>query len=187
MTSSSAARSRSGYAGLPCCRSPWCSYCAGRQWTAPPRRVVAAGWLVSRRRGARCLQGPYAAAPLAAVTDPALLAVTLDSDYGRYLVVRCCSPPPAPAARRARTCRPGSATPRRWDALALPITWIGTGHTNTAGGPAQMSVSIAHLVAIAAWFGGLALLATCVLPASARLPGTEVGPVVRFSGWRPRP
>jgi len=177
----------SGYAGLALLAgSLWVFVlCWPGGWTARrARRVVAAGWLVSvvGAAGSLLLQGPYAAGrPLAAVTDPALLAVTLDSDYGRYLVVRLgllasaggllLAAPRLPARVRDATAL-GCG-------LALPITWIGTGHTNTAGGPAQMSVSIAHLVAMAAWFGGLALLATCVLPASARLPGTEVGPVVR--------
>lgn len=177
----------SGYAGLALLAGTLCVFvlCWPGGWAARrARRVVTAGWLVSLAgaAGSLLLQGPYAAGrSVAGVADPTLLAVTLDTDYGRYMVARLVL---LAVAGGLLLAVPGLPTRVRDTAalgcgLALPATWIGTGHANTAGGPAQMAVDVAHLVAMSTWFGGLALLAICVLPASAGLPATEVGPAVR--------
>src|SRR5690606_18295597 len=63
--------------------------------------------------------------------------------------------------------------------VALPATWLGTGHTNTAGNPLDALADLAHLVAMASWFGGLAMLAICVLPRSANVPAEQAGQLLR--------
>lgn len=151
------------------------------------RRLVRAGWAGSAASAASVLllQGPYAAGrDLSATADPALLAATLDSGYGRYVLARLgllmlaallLSGPGAGWLARAPRLR---ATAALLLVVALPATWVGTGHTST-GGPVDMLVDTAHLVAMTGWFGGLVLLAVCLLPHSAAPPGAETGPALR--------
>jgi copper transport protein len=148
------------------------------------RRVVTIGWFASLAGAVAVLllEGPYTAGrPVTAATDPELLAATMDTDYGRYVLARLAlvvvaglllvaGPAWRPNVRRAAATGIG---------VALPVTWVGTGHANAAGNPVDMLAAVAHLVAMSAWFGGLALLATCLLPRSATLPVTEVAGVLR--------
>jgi copper transport protein len=141
------------------------------------RRVVAAGWAASLLGGVAVLllQGPYSAGrSLAAVTDPALLSATMDTDYGRYVAVRLALV--LAAAGLVLGFRKAGAVAL---AVALPATWIGTGHANTSGNPVDWLADLAHLVAMSSWFGGLALLAVCLLPRSANLPADEVSVALR--------
>lgn len=152
------------------------------------RRVVLVGWLASLIGGVASLllQGPYTAGrSLASLFDPRLLGTTLGTDYGRYLVARLVLVAVVGALvvaghrlpARARAGAAGVA------GIALPITWLGTGHTNASGNPVDLVADVVHLVAMMSWFGGLVLLAICLLPRSANVPPEEIGPILRrFSG-----
>lgn len=151
------------------------------------RRVLLAGWVASLAGGAAVLllQGPYGAGrSLAGAADPALLSATMDTDFGRYVVIRLGLVGVAgvlllsgllhqPAWHRART------TAAVLVAVGLPVTWVGTGHANTADNLLDPAAEVIHLVAMSAWFGGLALLATSLLPRSADLAPAEVAAGVR--------
>lgn len=152
------------------------------------RRLVRLGWLVSLAGAVAVLllQGPYSAGrTLAGIADPALLSATLDTDYGRYAVARLVLVAVAAGllfgdwrgrGHRLRTAGAGLVT------VGLPVTWIGTGHANTSDNPLDQIADIVHLIAMSTWFGGLAILAICLLPRSAALPAAEVtGAVRRFS------
>lgn len=148
------------------------------------RRILTAGWLASAAGGVAVLllQGPYAAGrPLSAATDPVLLSATLDSDYGRYVLVRLGLVAAsavlvfAPHRLPARVRQAGAVLV----GLGLPVTWVGTGHTNASGDPLAVVADVAHLVAMTSWFGGLLLLATCVLPRSSTLSRAQVTPLLR--------
>lgn len=146
------------------------------------RRVLITGWVASLTSAVAVLllQGPYGAGrAITDIAEPALLSATLDTDYGRFVL-----------ARIALVLAAGGliflAVPARWRTraalalgVALPATWLGTGHTNASGNPIDSLADLSHLVAMSSWFGGLALLATCVLPKSARLPVEQVGPLLR--------
>jgi copper transport protein len=169
-----------GYAGLALLAGAlvvlgWCW--PGGWANRRARRVLAAGWVASLLGAVAVLllQGPYSAGrSLVAVTDPALLSATMDTDYGRYVAVRLALV--LAAAGLALGFRKAGAVAL---ALALPATWIGTGHANSSGNPVDWLADLAHLVAMSSWFGGLALLAVCVLPRATNLPADEVGTALR--------
>jgi copper transport protein len=148
------------------------------------RRLVTVGWGASLAGGVAVLllQGPYGAGrSLTHILDPALLAATVDSDYGRYLLVRL----GLVVAAAALVFAP-RREPTRWHSggalavgVALPTTWVGTGHAATSERALDTVADVAHLVAMSTWFGGLTLLLVCVLPRSAQLPTDEVGPMLR--------
>jgi copper transport protein len=148
------------------------------------RRLVTAGWGASLAGGVAVLlmQGPYAAGrSLAAVADPMLLSATMDTDFGRYVLVRLA----LVLAATALVFAPGRA-PAIWQrvgalavGVALPATWIGTGHANTSDSRLDAVAEVAHLVAMSTWFGGLALLLVCVLPRSSTPPAAEAGEMLR--------
>ncbi len=46
--------------------------------------------------------------------------------------------------------------------IALPATWVGTGHANAEPSAWAAAADTAHLAAMATWIGGLAFLAGCV-------------------------
>jgi copper transport protein len=169
------------------------------------RRVVAVGWVASVGGGlaSLLLEGPYGAGrSLSSIVDGELLATTLGTDYGTYVLARLglclaagsllLSRRPsevAPAAESATATTGSRLLPpeTRWrDGLALaigvalPATWVGTGHANTAGAVDTVA-DVAHLVAMSTWFGGLALLAICLLPRSTSsfLTAAEVGTALR--------
>jgi copper transport protein len=184
-----------GYAGLALLAGAlvvlgWCW--PGGWANRRARRVVAAGWVASLLGAVAVLllQGPYSAGrSLAAVADPGLLSATMDTDYGRYVAVRLALI--LAAAGLVLGYRKAGAIVL---GLALPATWIGTGHANTSGNPVDWLADLAHLVAMSSWFGGLALLAVCLLPRATSktppaplrgappppsLPAEEVGPALR--------
>jgi copper transport protein len=176
------------YAGLALLAGALMTFalCWPAGWTnRRARRVATAGWMASLAGAVAVLllQGPYSAGrSIAGIADPALLSATMDTDYGRYVLVRL-------ALVLAAGGLLVAAPPRRWRTgaavalgVALPATWLGTGHANTAGNPLDSVADLAHLVAMSSWFGGLALLALCVLPRSSALAADEVsGMLRRFS------
>jgi copper transport protein len=177
-----------GYAGLALFAGALLVFlwCWPGGWAHPrAQRVLRTGWAASVAAAAvvLLLQGPYAAGrSLVAVADPALLAGTLQTDFGRYVLARLALLAAAvvvvfgsPMVRRARL-RAAVALPL---AVALAVTWVGTGHTNTTGRWVDAAIDTAHLGAMAAWFGGLALLAVCLLPRSSTMPAAELTGVLR--------
>ena len=148
------------------------------------RKLVTIGWVASLAGGVAVLflQGPYGGGrPLADIVDLGLLSATLDLDFGRYLLFRL-GVVVAAAVLVFAPARP----PARWLAagalavsLVMPATWVGTGHANTSDNPLDAFAEVAHLIAMSTWFGGLALLVTCVLPRSSVLPAHEAGPMLR--------
>jgi copper transport protein len=148
------------------------------------RRLVRFGWAASLAGGVAVLllQGPYSSGRLLAdVADPALLSATLDTDYGDYLLARLAVVVAAAALAFAPRRQP--AAWQRAGALAvgvaLPITWVGTGHANASDNPLDAVAEVVHLLAMSTWFGGLALLVVCVLPRSSEVPAGEAGPMLR--------
>jgi copper transport protein len=148
------------------------------------RRLVTIGWAASLSGGVAVLllQGPYGAGrSLVSVTDPALLSATIDTDYGSFVLVRLALVVAA-AALVFRPLRPptaGHAAGALAVGLVLPATWIGTGHAATSDRVLDPVAEVAHLVAMSTWFGGLAILLTCVLPRSVVLPADEVATMLR--------
>lgn len=152
------------------------------------RRVVLAGWLASLAGGVAVLllQGPYSAGrSLAGVTDPELLSATLATDYGQYVVARLGLVAVAAGLLLVATrpqWRPVRVAGAAAVAVGLPVTWIGTGHANTSDNPLDAVAELVHLIAMTSWFGGLALLAICLLPRRSTVPAEQVpGAVRRFS------
>jgi copper transport protein len=178
-----------GYAGLALLAGVlvFLSLCWPAGWTnRRARRVAFAGWAVSLAGAVAVLllQGPYSAGrSLGELADPELLSTTLDTDYGRYVLVRLALVLIAggllfAAPRLARWRTPAALAV----GVALAATWRGTGHANAEGNPLDAIADLAHLVAMSSWFGGLALLAICLLPRGNGLPPSEVtGAVRRFS------
>jgi copper transport protein len=171
-----------GYAGLALLAGGvlFLFLCWPAGWThSRARRILLAGWLVSVSSAVAVLllQGPYAAGrTLGSVADPALLAATAATDFGRYVIARLVLLAlfiPLVALRRPQ-----------WTfvvpAAALPITWIGTGHANADASLLARLSDATHLAAMSAWFGGLAVLVAAVLPGLRPL-GEVAGAVTRFS------
>lgn len=154
------------------------------------RRFLLAAWLTSTLSALAMLaiQGPYAEGRgLGSIADPHLLTDTLGTDFGRYVGVRLglLAVGGILLGQLAR-----SAERPRWTlwvagglGAALSATWIGTGHANAdASWPARVSDAV-HLAAMAAWFGGLALLVGVLLSRTAGRPVAEVAAAAsRFSG-----
>jgi copper transport protein len=153
-----------------CWRGGWSS--------ARARRLVQVGWLgsVVAAVAVLLLQGPYVSGgSLRRLFDPDLVGATVDTGYGQLVLARL--------ALLVLTAgfllwRPAAAV-----ALTLPLTWAGAGHARAGSGVALAFVTdTAHLIAMAAWLGGLAMLFFCVLPAGRGLPAREASAVLpRFS------
>jgi len=178
-----------GYAGLALLAGgvAFLVLCWPAGWTRQrARRLLAAGWVLSAACAVAVLllQGPYAAGrTLAGLTDTRLLSATLGTDYGRSMVVRL-GLLVIGGALLLGTARAGErrATAALLLGLALPATWIGTGHANAQVSPLSAVADGTHLAAMASWFGGLAMLVACVLPRTAPEPVDAVaGVMVRFS------
>lgn len=148
------------------------------------RRLVRIGWAASLAGGVGVLllQGPYSAGrPLADLVDPALLSATLDTDFGDYVLARL-----AVVVAAAALVFAPRRSPAAWQragalavGVALPVTWLGTGHANTSDNPLDAVAEVVHLVAMSTWFGGLAMLVACVLPRSSPLSADEAGSMLR--------
>ncbi|HLT11376.1 MAG TPA: copper resistance protein CopC [Micromonosporaceae bacterium] len=151
-----------------------------------PRRLLTVGFAASLAGAVAVLllQGPYAAGrSLVDIFDPGLLSATVDTGYGAFVLVRLGLVLIAGGLALAASADRMPVQVR--DALALglglalPATWAGTGHAAT-GGVVDAVAETAHVVAMMAWFGGLAMLAICLLPRSAAaLDAAQVGPALR--------
>lgn len=140
-------------------------------------RVLAwAGWgaVVAGTMGTLLMQGPdvLAAGPLAAFTEPGLLSDVLVERFGQLHIARLAAllaVTPGLALSWASAAR--SSTRRGLGALAwvgfLAATWSLAGHAGTRS-PVAVSVLVdaVHLVAVAAWLGGLVVVATALLRAA---------------------
>lgn len=132
------------------------------------RRLIASGLTVAvvSAAGLFLLQGPNVAGrPLSDLADPALLADTARTRFGLLLL-----------GRIVLLCLAGvllarmKAVSRREIALVvgvgyvLTLTWSGTGHA-AAGLLSGLAVFVdaMHLMAMAVWLGGLAVLTLCAL------------------------
>ena len=106
------------------------------------------------------LQGPYAAGkPVTAVTDPTLLGDTFSSAFGRLhlaaIVLICCVSAAAVRLRR-----------EAWVAVVWAFGWVAVLAAVAASGHAGvrapvwlgLPLTVAHLLAMTTWIGGLAVL-----------------------------
>lgn len=143
------------------------------------RRLITSGLVagVVSAAGLFLLQGPNVAGrPLSAVVDPMLLADTARTSFGLLLL-----------GRIVLLCLAGvlmRTVSRRETAVvvgvgyALTLTWSGTGHA-AAGLLSGLAVFVdaVHLMAMAVWLGGLAVLTFCALRVLEEASAT----VARFS------
>ncbi|GAA1734431.1 CopD family protein [Luedemannella helvata] len=155
----------------------WC-------WPAGARRpavraLVWGGWATGLvgALAAALTYGPYAAGrSLGDVLDGELLDTTLAAGLGRALAARAALlVAAAPALSWLLRRYPDDPGPRLRRAVtgavilgagALAATWTVAGHSVSGRFvPVAVAVDIAHLVAMAAWLGGLATLALALLPA----------------------
>jgi copper transport protein len=155
---------------LLCWRAGWSS--------ARARRLVQIGWLgsVLAAVAVLLLQGPYVSGgSLGTLLSPGPLRTTVDTGYGQLVLVRLGL---LVLAAGFLLWRPAALA-----ALALPLTWAGAGHARAGPDVALAFVAdTAHLLAMAAWLGGLAMLFYCVLPSRRGVPVREAAAVLpRFS------
>ncbi|WP_035795548.1 copper resistance CopC/CopD family protein [Kitasatospora mediocidica] len=160
------------------------------------RRVLALAWgaSLSATLGVLLLQGPYAdGLGLTKVVSPHLVAVTLGTGYGHYVLARLVLLLAALVLGLALRggpawARPGS-TGRRIAVgcgaalgVGLPLTWRGTGHTIAEPGLLPAAADALHLAAMACWFGGLVFLLLCLGRAAHRPPAERLAVAAgRFS------
>ena len=131
----------------------------------PDRRadvVLRAAWVVALAATAATLllHGVNAAgAPLTSVFDPRLLADTIDSRYGVFILARLLLLVVVGVlGRRADTYAAAVV------GIGLAATWSATGHAVSGDWPVlAVALDLAHLLAMSVWLGGLALLCACVL------------------------
>jgi len=184
-----------GYAGLALLAGGVCLLvlCWPAGWASRrARRIIAGGWVTSVicAWAALFLQGPYSqGGTLAGISDLALVSATLSSDYGAFMLARLGLLLAGGLLLLALT-----STNPLWTKIhpllgwttalllgvALPATWIGTGHA-AAGNLVTMAVDTVHLVAMSAWLGGLALLLAALLT-RATIPSMDAAKTLtRFS------
>ncbi|HET6877354.1 MAG TPA: copper resistance protein CopC [Jatrophihabitans sp.] len=136
------------------------------------RALIWTGWVaaVAGAAGELWLQGPYAdGAGLAKLASWTLLDTTLHSHYGQLHCARLVLLGLL-ALLFARSLQ-ADARPAGWEAvaaaLAIGVAWTfsAVGHPSTTP-PSGLSIGLdmAHLLAMSAWLGGLALLAVAVVP-----------------------
>lgn len=157
------------------------------------RRVLKPAWIASLVAAVAVLllQGAeVAGSSLAAVFDPTSVLDTVRTRYGVLLLARIALLVVAGVVL-ARLGRPETRLSRgRIVAVAvlgsaLAMTWSGGGHPS-AGTLVALAVvtDAAHLLAMAVWLGGLAMLAALVLRArGGRAPDEASAAVSRFSRW----
>jgi copper transport protein len=137
------------------------------------RRIVWFGWglTVVGAVAEVLVQGPYAAGEgISAVPKWTLLDATLHTDYGQYLCGRLVLLGVLGLVLGAML-QPGEEWRTRLEhaswplVVALAFTFSAVGHPNTTN-PRWVSVpaDMLHLLAMAAWVGGLVLLVGAVLP-----------------------
>jgi copper transport protein len=109
-----------------------------------------------------------------------LLLLGLALPYLRWLSLRWPAARPATRAERAGLSAIGLAL-----AVTLAVTWAMTGHSSVGHlAPLAMAADCLHLLSMAAWAGGLVVLAVVVLrrgPAGAVAGPAETTAVARFS------
>ncbi|MET9103695.1 copper resistance CopC/CopD family protein [Streptomyces antibioticus] len=167
------------------------------------RRLLLGGWaaLFASTAVLLLLRGPYETGEgLGAVSDLSLLARTATGRTGTALVVRLVLLAGAAAVVvlvLVRTRRSGAASAdvsggqrrlgavSRWTGVlftvALALTWSAAEHASAGiQVPVAIPVSVLHLLAMAAWLGGLLALAAVLFraPAATRVPAAAVA---RFS------
>nr|WP_246406126.1 FixH family protein [Modestobacter versicolor] len=145
-------------------------------WAAPRLRRAALGGLAAVAGGGVLLllgQGPYAAgAGLGSLVDPQLLGATVDSGYGRTLLVRIALALLL-AVVLARGWRHGRApgtgllavAPVLAAGLVVAVAAVGHPVAGSLVGLAVASSSV-HVAAMAGWLGGLVVLFAGVLRAT---------------------
>jgi copper transport protein len=150
--------------------------CWAGGWAVPRLRRAALAGLVAVAVGgvlSFLAQGPYAAASgLGSLVDPTLLEATLDSGFGRTLLVRT-----------ALAVLLGVVLARGWRqdrepaapllglagllALGLAVTVAAVGHPVAGSLPVlAVAVSSVHVAAMSAWLGGLFVLFAATLRAT---------------------
>ncbi|MEU9559898.1 copper resistance protein CopC [Streptomyces fumanus] len=151
---------------------------------APLRALAATSWwtLLAATVALLLLRAPYEAGTgPATALDPGALAGTLTGRPGALLLIRLALLPPARLLLQ-RLLRPAPGP--RTTALALPLavvlalTWSGADHA-AAGRqvPVALASAVLHLLATAAWLGGLTALLTLLR----RAPDLPAATVARFS------
>jgi copper transport protein len=135
------------------------------------RRLLWTGWVaaVVGAVGELLLQGPFTAGTgLATILRPGLINDTLHGTYGQLHCVRLVLLGLL-ALVLAGALQDSRERPQREAALLLglgvALTFAAVGHANTTP-PRWLSVPLdmAHLLAMAAWLGGLVMLTVAVLP-----------------------
>jgi copper transport protein len=148
------------------------------------RRILAGGWfaLLIGTLAALLLQGPYGGGfGLGRVFDSEVLQATLRTRLGKALAYRLILLGAAGAMVSWIATRLGTATvPMRRIvgatgavlALALALTWSAADHAGTGDQVAlALPADVLHLLAMAAWVGGLTALCVSVLSSRTPTPG----------------
>lgn len=155
-------------------------------WSGPRvRRTLAAAFAASLVSALALvpLQGSYAAGRgLRQVLDAGQVADVLGTTYGISVLARAAlvliGGGLLLAASRATGSRLLGAATALTLLVALPATWIGTGHANAEAGIVAVVVGTGHVTAMAAWLGGLVFL-LLVLGRGAPVPAAEADTVFR--------
>ncbi|WKX10598.1 copper resistance CopC/CopD family protein [Streptomyces sp. NL15-2K] len=155
--------------------------------TAPLRRSLWAGWwtLLGSTLLLLLLRAPYETGTgPAAAFDTSALGDTLTSRPGLVLLARLALLPPA-AFLLVRLLGQGSSWSRTWSAaggalaVGLAVTWAAGEHASAGiQVPAAMTSSVLHVLAMAAWLGGLMALLTTLYRSPSAMPADVVA---RFS------
>lgn len=176
-----------GYVGLVLLGGLWVllsCWTAGRRQPSA-RRVVWAGWwaAVAASVTGMLLQGPYAAgAAISGVGRLSLLSETLGSGYGRLVLARLALLAAAAMVMRAALTdhpaagrgddpggRRGSTTVLGGCAVLVAVTYADAGHAGTTSPPwLSVTLDALHILAMAAWLGGLVMLVAAVSRPSRR-------------------
>jgi copper transport protein len=141
------------------------------------RRLVWTGWGAAAAAAGLglLLEGPYAAGTgILDSVDPSLLSATLSTTYGRMLCARLILLGVL-AVLTVRLLRDQEEQPEKTRArdedlaaiagLGVLATYGGVGHAAAGSQPTLALLSdTTHLAAGSVWIGGLAVLATCLLP-----------------------
>lgn len=148
------------------------------------RRLLRWSWLVATgsAAGMFLLQGPAAAGSSpASIVDPALIGETLQTGYGVLVVARMLILVVFAVLYRRVRGRATAAVVLAGGA-ALAFTWSGTGHASVgATAPLTTAADVVHLVAMAVWLGGLAVLGGCVLAGGRLTTSDAIAVSERFS------
>jgi copper transport protein len=139
------------------------------------RQIVWAGWIATAvaTLGGILLQGPYGAAlPLRDVVELDVLRDVVDSRFGHLSIARLLLLILAvPLLRMLLRREDGATQPRWWTpasvvvAVGIPLTISLAGHAHTGDYTAiAVPADVLHLLAMAAWVGGIIVLTLAVFP-----------------------